>query len=164
MPVIVVVGGQGGGEGKGRVVDLLAQKGHLAARYAAANNAGHTVVNELAASKLHLGPAGIFYPDKVCLIGNGVVIDPAVLLGEIEDLESRGVSVRGRLFLSDRAQVLMPWHPLIDQADEELRGKGAIGTTGRGVGPAFTDKVSRAGVRLADLLDKESRRQQRSFP
>ena len=163
MPVIVVVGGQWGDEGKGRVVDLLAQKAHLVARYSAANNAGHTVVNELGEFKLHLVPAGIFYPDKVCLIGNGVVIDPAVLLGEIEDLESRGVSVRGRLFLSDRAQVLMPWHPLIDQADEELRGKGAIGTTGRGVGPAFTDKVSRAGVRIADLLDKESLLQQLSF-
>src|SRR3990170_4202897 len=115
MPVIVVVGGQWGDEGKGRVGDLLAEKTHLVARYSAANNAGHTVVNELGEFKLHLVPAGIFYPDKVCLIGNGVVIDPAVLLGEIEDLESRGVSVRGRLFLSDRAQVLMPWHPLIDK-------------------------------------------------
>src|SRR3972149_1084092 len=137
MPAIVVVGGQWGDEGKGRVVDLLAQKAHLVARYSAANNAGHTVVNELGEFKLHLVPAGIFYPDKVCLIGNGVIIDPAVLLGEIEDLEARGVSVRGRLFLSDRAQVLMPWHPLIDQADEEMRGKGAMGTTKRWSGPGL---------------------------
>lgn len=163
MPVIVVVGGQWGDEGKGRVVDLLAQKAHIVARYSAGNNAGHTVVNELGEFKLHLVPAGIFYPDKVCVIGNGLVVDPAVLLGEIEDLESRGVSVQGRLSLSNRAQVLMPWHPLIDRLDEELRGKGAIGTTGRGVGPAFADKVGRAGVRVADLLDKESLLQLLSF-
>jgi adenylosuccinate synthase len=121
------------------------------------------VVNELGEFKLHLVPAGIFYPDKVCVIGNGLVIDPAVLLGEIDELESRGVSVQGRLSLSNRAQVLMPWHPLIDRLDEDLRGKGAIGTTGRGVGPAFADKVGRAGVRVADLLDKESLLQQFSF-
>jgi adenylosuccinate synthase len=163
MPAIVVVGGQWGDEGKGRVIDLLAQKAQIVARYSAGNNAGHTVVNELGEFKLHLVPAGIFYPDKVCVIGNGLVIDPAVLLGEIEELESRGVSVRGRLSLSNRAQVLMPWHPLIDRLDEELRGKGAIGTTGRGVGPAFADKVGRAGVRVADLLDKEHLLQVLSF-
>ena len=163
MPAIVVVGGQWGDEGKGRVVDLLAQRAHIVARYSAGNNAGHTVINELGEFALHLVPAGIFYPDKVCVIGNGLVVDPAVLLGEIEELESRGVSVCGRLSLSDRAQVLMPWHPLIDRLDEELRGKGAIGTTGRGVGPAFADKVSRAGLRVADLLDKESLLQSLSF-
>ncbi|MEX0800971.1 MAG: adenylosuccinate synthase [Dehalococcoidia bacterium] len=163
MPVIVVVGGQWGDEGKGRVVDLLAQKADLVARYSAANNAGHTIVNELGEFKLHLVPAGIFYPDKVCVIGNGVVVDPAVLLEEIDHLESRGVSVQGRLFLSDRAQVLMPWHPIIEQGDEEMRGKGAIGTTGRGVGPAFVDKVGRSGVRVADLLDGESLLQLLSF-
>jgi adenylosuccinate synthase len=121
------------------------------------------VVNELGEFKLHLVPAGIFYPDKVCVIGNGLVIDPAVLLGEIDELESRGVSVQGRLSLSSRAQVLMPWHPLIDRLDEDLRGKGAIGTTGRGVGPAFADKVGRSGVRVADLVDKESLLQLLSF-
>ncbi len=163
MPVIVVVGGQWGDEGKGRIIDLLAEKANIIARYSAGNNAGHTVVNELGEFKLHLVPAGIFYPDKACVIGNGLVIDPAVLLGEIEELESRGVSVQGRLSLSDRAQVLMPWHPLIDRLDEELRGKGAIGTTGRGVGPAFADKVGRAGVRVADLLNKESLLQLLSF-
>ena len=156
MPVIVVVGGQWGDEGKGRIVDLLAQKAHVVARYSAGANAGHTVVNEIGEFALHLVPAGIFYPDKVCVIGNGVIVDPDGLLQEIEGLESRGISVKGRLFLSDRAQVLMPWHPLIDKLDEELRGDGAIGTTGRGVGPAFVDKVGRAGVRVADLLDSES--------
>ena len=156
MPVIVVVGGQWGDEGKGRVVDLLAQKAQVVARYSAGNNAGHTVVNELGEFKLHLVPAGIFYPDKVCVIGNGVVVDPPVLLAEIEELQSRGVSVQGRLFLSDRAQVLMPWHPIIERMDEQQRGTAAIETTGRGVGPAFVDKVGRAGVRVADLMDKES--------
>jgi adenylosuccinate synthase len=156
MSAIVVVGGQWGDEGKGRVVDLLAQKAHIVARYSAGNNAGHTIINELGEFKLHLVPAGIFYPDKVCVIGNGVVIDPPVLLKEIADLEERGVSVRGRLFISDRAHVLMPWHRLIDNLDEKLRGKGAIGTTGRGVGPAFIDKVGRAGVRIADLIDPEA--------
>ncbi len=156
MSAIVVIGGQWGDEGKGRIVDLLAEKAHVVARYSAGNNAGHTVINELGEFALHLVPAGIFYPDKVCVIGNGVVIDPPELLKEIEDLESRGVSVRGRLFVSDRAHVLMPWHRLIDQLDEKLRGKGAIGTTGRGVGPAFVDKVGRAGVRVADLIEPES--------
>jgi adenylosuccinate synthase len=163
MSAIVVIGGQWGDEGKGRVVDLLAEKAHIVARYSAGNNAGHTVINELGEFALHQVPAGIFYPDKVCVIGNGVVIDPPDLLKEIEDLESRGVSVRGRLFVSDRAHVLMPWHRLIDQLDEKLRGKGAIGTTGRGVGPAFVDKVGRAGVRVADLIEPESFLQLLSF-
>ena len=156
MSAIVVVGGQWGDEGKGRIVDLLAQKAKLVARYSAGNNAGHTIINELGEFKLHLVPAGIFYPDKLCVIGNGVVVDPPVLLKEIADLEERGVSVRGRLFLSDRSHVIMPWHRLIDELDEKLRGEGAIGTTGRGVGPAFIDKVGRAGVRVADIVDSEA--------
>ena len=156
MPVTVVVGGQWGDEGKGRIVDLLAEKAQIVARYSAGNNAGHTIINELGEFALHLVPAGIFYPDKVCVIGNGVVIDPPVLLEEIAALEKRGVSVKGRLFISDRAHVLMPWHRLIDELDEKLRGQGAIGTTGRGVGPAFIDKVGRAGVRVADLVEPES--------
>jgi adenylosuccinate synthase len=163
MPAIVVVGGQWGDEGKGRVVDLLAEKANIVARYSAGNNAGHTIINELGEFKLHLVPAGIFHPDKVCVIGNGLVIDPPVLLQEIDDLESRGVSVRGRLLLSDRAHVLMPWHRLIDELDEKLRGKAAIGTTGRGVGPAFMDKVGRSGIRMADLLDREALLQALSF-
>ncbi len=156
MPAIVVVGGQWGDEGKGRIVDLLAQKANIVARYSAGNNAGHTIINELGEFKLHLVPAGIFHADKLCLIGNGVVVDCAELLREIEDLENRGVKVRGRLFVSDRAHVIMPWHRLIDELDEKLRGEGAIGTTGRGVGPAFVDKVARAGVRMADVVDPEA--------
>ncbi len=156
MSVTVVIGGQWGDEGKGRIIDLLAEKAHIVARYSAGNNAGHTIINDLGEFKLHLVPAGIFREDKICLIGNGVVVDPEELLKEIEHLESRGVKVKGRLFLSDRAHVLMPWHRLIDVKDEELRGEGAIGTTGRGVGPAFVDKVGRAGVRVADIADREA--------
>lgn len=163
MSVIVVVGGQWGDEGKGRVVDLLAQEAHIVARYSAGNNAGHTIINELGEFKLHLVPAGIFHPDKVCVIGNGVVIDPPVLLKEISDLESRGVSVGGRLFISDRAHVVMPWHRLIDRLDEAMRGDGAIGTTGRGITPAFVDKVGRSGLRVADLVDRDALRQVLTF-
>jgi adenylosuccinate synthase len=151
MPVIVVVGGQWGDEGKGRMVDFLARSVSVVARYSAGNNAGHTVVTDRGIVRLHLVPAGIFYPDKVCLIGNGVVIDPEVLLGEIESLEATGVSTKN-LFVSDRAHVIMPYHRVIDRLDEELRGPAAIGTTMRGVGPAFADKVGRVGVRLADLI------------
>jgi len=163
MPAVVVVGGQWGDEGKGRVVDLLAEKAHIVARYSAGNNAGHTVVNALGEFRLHLVPAGIFYPDKQCVIGNGVAIDPGVFLEEVDELESRGVSVQGRLFVSDRAHLVMPYHILIDGADEGLRGKAAIGTTGRGVGPCFVDKVARLGIRMADLIDDESLSQRLSL-
>src|SRR5713101_9825872 len=115
MSVTVVVGGQWGDEGKGRIVDLLAQKAHVVARYSAGNNAGHTIINELGEFSLHLVPAGIFYPDKTCVIGNGVVVDPEVLLQEIAGLEGRGVSVRGRQFVSDRAHVIMLWDRIIDE-------------------------------------------------
>ena len=152
MPATVVIGGQWGDEGKGRIVDLLARRARIVARYSAGNNAGHTVINERGEFALHVVPAGIFYGDKECVIGNGVVVDPAILLHEIESLESRGVSTE-RLHISDRAHVVMPWHPLIDAADEELRGALAIGTTGRGIGPAFVDKVGRSGLRMSDLVD-----------
>ena len=162
MPVIVVVGGQWGDEGKGRMVDLLAQNASIVARYSAGNNAGHTVVNPQGLFRLHLVPAGIFYPDKTCLIGNGLVVDPAVLVEEIEELKARGVGV-DRLFVSDRAHVIMPYHPLIDKLDEQLRGDARIGTTGRGVGPAFADKVARIGIRMADLIDPDAFHERLSF-
>ena len=128
----------------------------IVARYSAGNNAGHTIINELGEFKLHLVPAGIFYPDKTCIIGNGCVIDPAVLLEEIDHLQERGVAVRGRMFLSDRAHVVMPWHRLLDNLDEVARGSAAIGTTGRGITPAFVDKVGRSGLRIADLVEPEA--------
>ena len=162
MPTIIVIGGQWGDEGKGRVVDLVARKAHVVARYSGGNNAGHTVVNEFGESRLHLVPAGIFYADKVCVIGNGVIIDPKVLLEEMDELQSRGVSVE-KLHISSRCHIIMPWHLIIDRVDEELRGKGAIGTTARGVGPCFADKVFRAGIRMADLIDPESFRERLSF-
>ena len=152
MPATVVIGGQWGDEGKGRIVDLLARRASVVARYSAGNNAGHTVINERGEFALRLVPAGIFYGDKTCVIGNGCAIDPAVLLAEIDALEARGISTE-RLAISDRAHVIMPWHLLIDRAEEALRGPLAVGTTGRGVGPAFVDKVGRAGLRMADLTD-----------
>lgn len=157
MPIIVVVGGQWGDEGKGRIVDLLARKAKVVARYSAGNNAGHTIVNDLGEFKLHVVPAGIFYPEKTCVIGNGVAVDPEVLLGEIEHLEAQGVST-SKLILSDRANVIMPWHKRLDQLDEAMRGDAAIGTTGKGVGPCFVDKVARRGIRIADLLRGEDLR------
>ena len=156
MSTIVVVGGQWGDEGKGRIIDLLAQNAHVVARFSAGNNAGHTVVNELGEFKLHLVPAGIFHSKKKCLIGNGVAIDPAVLLAEMEELEQRGIRLDGHLFISSRAHIIMPYHRLIDKLDEELRDKSAIGTTGRGVGPCFVDKVARVGIRMVDLVDPDA--------
>ena len=152
MPASVVIGGQWGDEGKGRIVDLLAREATVIARYSAGNNAGHTIVNDLGKFALRLVPAGIFYGTKDCVIGNGCAIDPAVLLDEIEMLRARNVSTE-RLHISDRAHIIMPWHPLIDRADEDLRGELAIGTTGRGVGPAFADKVGRSAMRMTDLID-----------
>jgi adenylosuccinate synthase len=154
MPIVVVVGGQWGDEGKGRIVDLLARKAKVVARYSAGNNAGHTIVNDRGEFKLHLVPAGIFYPEKTCIIGNGVAVDPEVLLGEIESLQSKGIDTT-KLVLSDRAQVIMPWHVRLDLLDEKMRGDAAIGTTGKGVGPCFVDKVARRGIRVSDLLRSE---------
>ena len=162
MPATVVIGGQWGDEGKGRVVDLLARDASIIARYSAGNNAGHTIINNLGLFALHLVPAGIFYPDKTCIVGNGCAIDPAVLLEEIDSLESRNVSTE-KLFVSNRAHVIMPYHPMIDQLDEKLRGAAAVGTTGRGVGPTFVDKVGRIGIRMGDLVDPEAFRERLSF-
>ena len=154
MPAVVAIGGQWGDEGKGRVVDLLARRASIVVRYSAGNNAGHTIVNEKGKFALHLIPAGIFYPDKTAIIGNGLVIDPQALIDEITMLETRGVST-DRLMVSDRAHLVMPWHPIIDQQEEQFRGSAAVGTTGKGVGPAFSDKVARWGIRMSELADAE---------
>ena len=154
MPAIVAIGGQWGDEGKGRVVDLLARKASIVVRYSAGNNAGHTIVNSKGKFALHLIPAGVFYPDKTAIIGNGLVIDPQALIDEITMLETRGVSTE-QLKVSDRAQLVMPWHPIIDQQEEQFRGSSAVGTTGKGVGPAFADKVARWGIRMSELADAE---------
>jgi len=162
MPATVVIGGQWGDEGKGRIVDLIARDASVIARYSAGNNAGHTIINEQGVFALHIVPAGILYPDKTCIVGNGVAVDPAVLLDEIATLEARGVSTE-RLLISDRAHVVMPYHPIIDQLDEQLRGAAAVGTTGRGIGPCFADKVARLGIRMGDLVDPRAFHERLSF-
>ena len=154
MPVIAIIGAQWGDEGKGKVVDLLAQKARLVVRFSGGDNAGHTVVNPYGEFRLHLIPSGIFYPHTVCIIGNGVVINPAVLIDEINQLNERGVDTT-RLFISDRANLIMPYHILLDGLEEEWRGGKALGTTRKGIGPAFADKAARLGIRAGDLLDKE---------
>jgi adenylosuccinate synthase len=154
MPVIAIIGAQWGDEGKGKVVDLLAQKAGVVVRFSGGDNAGHSVINPHGEFKLHLVPSGIFYPEVTCIIGNGVVVNPRVLIEEIEQLNKRGVDT-SRLFISDRAHLIMPYHLLLDGLEEEARGGGALGTTRKGVGPAFTDKAARLGIRTGDLLDKE---------
>jgi adenylosuccinate synthase len=154
MPVIAVIGGHWGDEGKGKVVDQLAQQAGVVVRFSGGDNAGHSVVNPAGEFKLHLIPSGIFSPKASCIIGNGVVINPAVLIGELEELTKRGVDT-SRLVISDRANLIMPYHLLLDGLEEEARGGKALGTTRKGVGPAFTDKAARLGIRAGDLLDKE---------
>jgi adenylosuccinate synthase len=154
MPVVAVIGGQWGDEGKGKIVDLLAQEANVVVRFSGGDNAGHTVMNPQGDFRLHLVPSGIFSPDAVCILGNGVVINPEKLLGEIDQLKECGVDT-SRLFISDRAHLIMPYHILLDGLEEESRGGRAIGTTRKGIGPAFADKVARSGIRAGDLLDRE---------
>lgn len=154
MPALVVLGAQWGDEGKGKIIDYLAEQGDMIVRYQGGNNAGHTVVVGDQEYKLHLIPSGILYPDKECLIGNGVVIDPAVLLEELQYLWDRGVNT-DKLRISNNAHIIMPYHKVLDKLEEESKGDKKIGTTGRGIGPAYMDKVARVGFRACDLLDKE---------
>ena len=158
MPVRVVVGAQWGDEGKGKVTDLLCEQADLVVRYQGGNNAGHTVENERGKFALHLVPSGIFNPNVIAVIGNGVVIDPTVLRKEIDDLESRGIST-ANLRVSGGAHLIMPYHIMLDHVQEAYLGKGKIGTTGRGIGPAYSDKAARQGVRMQDLFDPEGFRE-----
>lgn len=152
MPVLALVGGQWGDEGKGKVIDSLAADADMVVRYAGGDNAGHTTVNPHGTFRLHLIPSGIFYPEVSCIIGNGVVVNPAVLMREVAELREHDVQTNN-LLVSDRAHLIMPYHTLLDRLEEERRGSGAIGTTQRGIGPAFVDKVARTGIRVGDLLD-----------
>ncbi len=152
MSVVALVGGQWGDEGKGKVIDSLAARAHMVVRYAGGDNAGHTTVNPHGTFRLHLIPSGIFYDSVRCVIANGVVVNPAVLLKEISELREHGVQARN-LLVSDRAHLIMPYHLLLDRLEEQRRGHGAIGTTQRGIGPAFVDKVARTGLRVGELLD-----------
>jgi len=152
MTVVAVVGAQWGDEGKGKIIDFLSEQAQCVARYQGGPNAGHTVVTGSEQFVLHSIPSGIVHAGKSCLIGHGVVVDPRALLKEIEELESRGISVAGRLIISPGAHLIMPYHRLLDQASEQHLGVEKIGTTGRGIGPAYTDKAARIGIRLGDLL------------
>ncbi len=152
MSSVIVVGSQWGDEGKGKIVDFLSEKADVVARYQGGHNAGHTVVIKDEKFILHLIPSGILYKDKMCLIGNGVVVDPAALIDEINGLKERGVKVGKNLLLSKNAHLIMPYHVAIDKESEKVKGLKNIGTTGRGIGPAYCDKMARAGIRVADLL------------
>jgi adenylosuccinate synthase len=154
MPGIVIVGAQWGDEGKGKITDLLAEQADAVVRFQGGNNAGHTIVRDGEEWKLHLIPSGILYPGKCCVIGNGVVIDPKVLIGELDALRARRVDVGG-LRISANAHLIMPYHLLLDSAGEAKLGKLQIGTTRRGIGPCYADKAARLGIRLQDLLDEK---------
>ncbi|MEM1056897.1 MAG: adenylosuccinate synthase [Bacteroidota bacterium] len=158
MPVTIVIGAQWGDEGKGKVVDLLAPEVDVVARYQGGANAGHTIKWADKEFVLHLIPSGIFHEGVQCVIGNGVVIDPVALMDEIRQVEALGFQVEGRLHISHTAHLIMPYHKRLDQAKERYRDAGAIGTTGRGIGPAYVDKFARNGIRVVDLLDRESLR------
>src|ERR687895_53625 len=154
MAGIVIVGAQWGDEGKGKIVDLLAEHADMVIRFQGGNNAGHTIVREGVRWKFHLIPSGILYPGRLCAIGNGVVIDPKVLTGELDDLRAKGVDLSG-LRISANAHLIMPYHALLDHAGEAKLGKLKIGTTRRGIGPCYADKASRIGIRVQDLLDEK---------
>src|SRR3712207_2663337 len=154
MSVIAVVGAQWGDEGKGRVVDYLAADADLVIRYGGGNNAGHTVVNPQGHFKLHLIPSGIFHARTRNLLGNGVVINPPALVAELDGLASAGIAA-DNLYISDRAHLVMPYHVLLDQLQERARGEARLGTTSRGIGPAYVDKVARRGIRVVDLMEAD---------
>ncbi len=155
MPVIAVIGAQWGDEGKGKVVDVLAEQARVVVRFSGGDNAGHTIVNPYGEFRLHLIPSGIFYPHNICIIGNGVVINPAALIDEMDNLSQCGADI-AELFISDRAHLIMPYHILLDGLEEEARAGKALGTTRKGIGPAFADKAARLGIRTGDLLDKDA--------
>lgn len=154
MAIRVVIGAQWGDEGKGKIVDLLSDKAHYVARFQGGANAGHTLKFDDKEVVLHLVPSGIFNGDATCIIGNGVVIDPIALVKEIEGVKAMGFSLDNRFFISQTAHVILEYHKILDQLKEHRKGKDAIGTTGRGIGPAYVSKVARIGIRMIDLLDR----------
>src|SRR5499433_518860 len=157
MANVAIIGAQWGDEGKGKIVDLFAEDADIVVRFQGGNNAGHTLVVDGKTTVLHLIPSGALHPNKLCVIGNGVVVDPEVLLEEITALKEQGHFMDdAQLRISEEAHLIMPYHKAIDQARERLRGEGQIGTTGRGIGPAYEDKVARVGIRFIDLLEEET--------
>jgi adenylosuccinate synthase len=156
MANVIVVGTQWGDEGKGKIVDLYAQEANVIARFQGGNNAGHTLVVEGVQTILHLIPSGILHNNKICILGNGMVINPGVLIQEIDELKDRRLlPPETQLFVSEYAHIIMPYHQRLDSAREKRKGNEKIGTTGRGIGPAYEDKITRVGIRLCDLLDDE---------
>ena len=154
MPGLVVIGAQWGDEGKGKVTDLLAERADAVVRFQGGNNAGHTIIRDGETFKLHLMPSGILHRGTLCVIGNGVVIDPRVLTEEMDELRRRGIDIGG-LRISANAHLIMPYHLLLDHAGEAKLGKLEIGTTRRGIGPCYADKAARLGIRVQDLLDEK---------
>src|SRR3954462_10473061 len=154
MPGLVIVGAQWGDEGKGKVTDLLAEQADVVIRFQGGNNAGHTIIRDGETFKFHLIPSGILYPGRICAIGNGDVIDPKVLTGELDDLRAKGIDLWG-LRISANAHLIMPYHMLLDHSAEAKLGKLQIGTTRRGIGPCYADKAARLGIRVQDLLDEK---------
>jgi adenylosuccinate synthase len=154
MSVTVVVGAQWGDEAKGKMVDLLSEKASIVARFNGGDNAGHTVVNQYGTFKLRLTPNGFSNPDSICVIGPGVVVNLATLLEEIQTIQSRGINLLDRLWISPRCSVVMPYHPMLEEIYEEVKGSGATGSTRRGMGPVYADKVSYNAIRLADFADQ----------
>ncbi len=159
MANVIVIGAQWGDEGKGKITDLLSRSADVVVRYQGGVNAGHTIVVKGQTFKLHLIPSGILYPDTKCIIGSGTVIDPQVLIAELDQIESLNISTRN-LLISETAHVTMPYHRLIDKASEERRGNHKIGTTGRGIGPTYADKSERTGIRMLDLMNPKQLREQ----
>ena len=157
MGNVAIIGAQWGDEGKGKVVDLFTHEADIVVRFQGGNNAGHTLVVDGEKTVLHLVPSGALHPNKLCVIGNGVVVDPEILIEEIGALKAEGhLAQDDQLRISEQAHVIMPYHKAIDLARERLRGKGKIGTTGRGIGPAYEDKVARVGIRFVDLLEEDT--------
>jgi len=154
MPTYVVVGMQWGDEGKGKVVDYLTRYADVVVRHQGGNNAGHTIVVDGKQTILHLLPSGVLHKEKTCVIGNGTVLDPAVLIEELDAVGAAGFDLAGRLFISYGAHIIMPYHKVLDKVQERFRGKNRIGTTGRGIGPAYADKADRFGIRLCDLVNE----------
>ncbi len=154
MSVTAIVGAQWGDEGKGRIIDYLAQEADVVIRFQGGDNAGHTVINEYGKHALHLIPSGIFNPTTQNIIGSGCVVNPQALLDEMKNLEAAGLKL-DNLWISNRAQMVMPYHRLLDELEETARGKDTIGTTKRGIGPAYADKASRSGLRIGDLLQPD---------
>jgi len=154
MPVIAIIGAQWGDEGKGKIVDLLAEKANIVARFGGGSNAGHTVVNNLGTFKLHLIPSGVFNEQAICVLGNGLAVDLSVFFEELDMLKKSGIN-GGRLYISEKAHVIMPYHYILDGLEEEAKGAKAIGTTRRGIGPMYADKAARLGIRVGDLLNEE---------